>query len=1158
MKENRTISWFKRLVQGLLVISLVACGTNANPPSQDGDNLLKVSNAGATSNTTVVVTFSKPVQGGEGSAENPVHYSITSESSKSSLTSQAVVGVKEAVLSEDKTSVTLTTFPQSQIKYTLVVTEVKDLAGNQIAPKDRLTGETNTAQFVGVPESGNPTDTDGDGISDAAEQLGWLVVIEKGAGESKTIIERREVTSDPTKKDTDGDGLTDSEERSIGIDPRTNDSDGDKLSDYLEWNHIYSSPTNQDTDGDDLNDESEWNFYRTNPTLADTDGDQISDDKEVILDNRNPRAADIPVPNIKVGQVNLTLDVRFDRTNSTGTVESANKSVSSSLTQTSGEQFSQTDSNTNEFLAKVGVSTTWEVGFFKASASAKFSAETSTTNSWSSSFTKESSQETQQTYAESFDSGLQQSVDESIQRTVEGGKMQVVIDLKNVSDVAFSLSNIEVTAFVQNQQDVSSLKPVATLLPKGATSFNFGPNETKSALIFESSEVFPSVIEDLMKNPRGLTFKVANYDVTDESNRNFAFTSQDINDRTSPVIIDYGGFDSDKDGLGDDSERLRVSTSAGRAIEDMNGDGVIDDNDRILFRLDKTQVGITLQEVLEGIMGLKHYDETTTPSASLAPAELRNSYATKVIDIDGQQVQTLWRIRQAINDETTQLKRWVVIDSEGIDPNLDFNSRVLYTAQGITLAYAEDKDKDRITARWEYLFGCSDELKDSDEDGISDFEEVYQGWEVSIAGRGSYKAFSSCNTEDSDLDGLTDAEEKTLGTDALKRDSDEDGLDDFTEVSGLTFDYILGGQKTVVTDPLNADTDGDSAPDGLEVAKGFGSDPTVKDADLIKDTDKDGLSDHIEKNVGWTVATEAVSKTAGVAGAKSSVAVFSNYLIADEDDDGLMDGEEYSKKTHPNKADSDGDGLEDSDPNDPNPLDADTDNDQLSDGAETVGCHSYPASDPKKFDTDGDLLSDGRECISEKTNPRKVDTDEDSYTDYEEIILRDLYPTTEPQFRMNPLIKDQLLRVGYTRFDVIGSCENGVDGQSAEAGDGEFTGLLKLKRPNGVEEELYDVYNAYIAAQTNNGEGLALPATAIATVKLTVGDAGFTLFSTLIQEQDTGGSANLGAMSPITKTYGEITSNSNPVIDVPGNNAPDGCKVKISTQIKIVKVPGDL
>ena len=118
-----------------------------------------------------------------------------------------------------------------------------------------------------------------------------------------------ELSTDPTKSDTDEDGLSDSEEV-LGLlgfksNPTVPDTDGDGLSDSQERN-IYSllkdglreellnsgffedpivtNPTIPDTDGDGLTDFEEINIepdFRSNPLEIDTDGDLLTDSQEL-------------------------------------------------------------------------------------------------------------------------------------------------------------------------------------------------------------------------------------------------------------------------------------------------------------------------------------------------------------------------------------------------------------------------------------------------------------------------------------------------------------------------------------------------------------------------------------------------------------------------------------------------------------------------------------------------------------------------------------------------------------------------------------------------------------------------------------------------------------------------------------------------------------
>jgi Bacterial TSP3 repeat len=88
-------------------------------------------------------------------------------------------------------------------------------------------------------------------------------------------------TSTPAPLDSDGDGLSDAEERQWGTNPNVPDSDGDGLLDGEEVHTYFTEPTNRDTDGDGLMDGDEVNKYGTNPLSPDTDGDQCTDGYEV-------------------------------------------------------------------------------------------------------------------------------------------------------------------------------------------------------------------------------------------------------------------------------------------------------------------------------------------------------------------------------------------------------------------------------------------------------------------------------------------------------------------------------------------------------------------------------------------------------------------------------------------------------------------------------------------------------------------------------------------------------------------------------------------------------------------------------------------------------------------------------------------------------------
>jgi hypothetical protein len=95
--------------------------------------------------------------------------------------------------------------------------------------------------------------------------------------------------SNPTKPNSDRDGLNDFDERVAGSYPNKADSDGDGLTDSAESTTEKTYPLVKDSDGDGLDDGTEvkgWlvggKRYRSNPLLIDTDNDGFDDQAEKI------------------------------------------------------------------------------------------------------------------------------------------------------------------------------------------------------------------------------------------------------------------------------------------------------------------------------------------------------------------------------------------------------------------------------------------------------------------------------------------------------------------------------------------------------------------------------------------------------------------------------------------------------------------------------------------------------------------------------------------------------------------------------------------------------------------------------------------------------------------------------------------------------------
>jgi PKD repeat protein len=154
---------------------------------------------------------------------------------------------------------------------------------------------------------------------------------------------------------------------------------------------------------------------------------------------------------------------------------------------------------------------------------------------------------------------------------------------------------------------------------------------------------------------------------------------------------------------------------------------------------------------------------------------------------------------------------------------------------------------------------------------------------------------------DDDGDGLSNADEVALGTDPNDADTDDDGLTDSEEVNGYIYDgydqHVDYGQL-ITSDPLLADTDGDGLNDGDE----FGIETHPRDPD----TDDDGLLDGEEGfGTGATDPLDPDSDDDNLLDGEE-IDIGTDPLDDDTDDDGIPDDVEVGNPVEPTDTDNDG------------------------------------------------------------------------------------------------------------------------------------------------------------------------------------------------------------------------------------------------------------
>ena len=157
-----------------------------------------------------------------------------------------------------------------------------------------------TLTFKTAPDHENPSDANGDNIYEirvtARDDINASNILHIKVTVTDNDDEDNDTLSDNWERqyfgnldqnasgDYDNDGLTNADEYNYDTNPTLTDTDGDGLSDSDEINIYDTNASNSDSDSDGINDYDEINTYDTNATNSDSDGDGTSDGVELNFD----------------------------------------------------------------------------------------------------------------------------------------------------------------------------------------------------------------------------------------------------------------------------------------------------------------------------------------------------------------------------------------------------------------------------------------------------------------------------------------------------------------------------------------------------------------------------------------------------------------------------------------------------------------------------------------------------------------------------------------------------------------------------------------------------------------------------------------------------------------------------------------------------------
>ena len=497
---------------------------------------------------------------------------------------------------------------------------------------------------------------------------------------------------------------------------------------------IVEMDSEDDMDEDGLTDLEEIYKYDTNPKAADTDGDGWSD-KEELGDGMyspsnptkfNPRIADVPGLSVTLKK---SPSIMLNITTSEGKTESETITEGSEVSKTSSTSYEQTRSADLMNAWELSTTQGWEIGTDGGQPTKKWVG--SVTVGYNGSYTSS----TGMSWGGSEENSVTQSYEKAITKEksegseINGATLCMQVELKNTSDIAFTIEALTLSASTFDIRDSGTLKILAELSREGDWSdITLKAGESVQAN-FCNKDVKVKQIENLIYNTSSIVLGSSTQKITFDGG-SFDKIYSTVAAKTADIIVDYGPGST-----GNSSARYQVATNYRYNIDHKGADDIYAKTS-LAELLRNAHVNFK-QDSVVGPSKKKFYGLASIDEYKFNLADSAMWYVS---------IQRAADIKKGLN--TVDIYSFSV-------GSYDLEKVFVGAGDAVHIFYSKDQDHDGVPLTTEHQFATDDKKADSDGDGLSDYDEI-TGW---TKGDSKTKIYTNPTNKDTDGDGMNDKED---------------------------------------------------------------------------------------------------------------------------------------------------------------------------------------------------------------------------------------------------------------------------------------------------------------------------------------------------------------------------------------------------------------